>query len=325
VEEETDDDDNDDAPLYESHKPSNLDDVPEEEEETLKQNGSPRAQRDKSTNHGATLQQETALRELYLHEALSLLSCFALPMVSAYLLHYIRVQLSRPSEGLVSNFNLTIFLLISELRAFSHALKLVQSRTLHLQRVIHGNPFGSPNQTGVQIEEMTERLNRLEARSLADEFVREHGQGCDDTQAAERADMTRDVRNAIQPELDALNRAVRRYEKKATMLQHQTDTRFMLLDSRLDDAIALAAVAAKNSNSKNVLTRAIESIIAIVLFPFHTILRVLMLPLHSLLSLLNLTKKKAPVAAKHGRTPRTSKQSASRYDGDRVPPRVMKR
>lgn len=301
-----------------------MDDVPEDEEEAPKQNGASKRQ-NKKTTAPATSQQQAALRELYIHEILALLSCFLLPLVSAYLLHYIRAQLSRPSEGLVSNYNLTIFLLVSELRAFSHTLKLVQSRTLHLQRVIHGNPFASPTQTGAQIEEIIERVGRLEARSLADEFVREHSDGVDPVQAEEKASMTRDVRNAIQPELDALNRAVRRYEKKATMLQYQTDSRFIALDSRMDDAIALAAVAAKNSSSKNVFVRTIESFVSILLLPFNTVLQLVTLPLRSLLTLLNFNKKR-PVAAKQGRTTRAHKQASQpRYNGDRVPTRVMKR
>ncbi|KHN99514.1 uncharacterized protein MAM_02367 [Metarhizium album ARSEF 1941] len=315
-----------------TRKAADLDNVPEEEEEeeekeeSRHQNNSPTAAQSKMGGDlgGTTPQQQAALRELHVHEVLALLSCFLLPPLSAYLLHHIRAQLSRPSEGLVSNYNLTIFLLISELRAFSHALKLVQSRTLHLQRVIHGNPFASPAHTGAQIEDVTERLSRLEARSLADEFVRQHSDGLDPGQAEQKATMARDVRNAIQPELDALNRAVRRYEKKATMLQYQTDSRFLALDSRMDDAIALAAVAAKNSSSKTVLTRATEAIVAILLLPFHTILQAITLPLRPLLALIHLTKK-APGAAEPGRATRSAKQSSPRYSGDRVPPRVMKR
>ena len=293
-----------------------------------KQNGSTRSrERNIHTPASATPQQQAALRELYTHEILALLSCFALPLVSAYLLHYIRAQLSRPSEGLVSNYNLTIFLLASELRAFSHTLKLVQSRTLHLQRVIHGNPYASPTQTGTRIEEMLERLARLEARSLADEFVRAQTDGpASVTTQQDRTSVTRDVRNAIQPELDALNRAVRRYEKKATVLQYQTDARFSSLDARLEDAIALAAVAAKNSSSKNVFVRAMESVVTIALFPFNSLLQMAMLPLRSVLGLISLSKKQPPSAAKHSRQTRTSKHAAQpRYNGDRVTTRVMKR
>ncbi|KAK2600305.1 hypothetical protein QQS21_004946 [Conoideocrella luteorostrata] len=320
VEEEFDDDDF----VPDVQKATDLHDVPEETDEVLKPNGKTSPQGNASSTT-ATPQERAALRELYIHEVLALMSCFLMPVLSAYLLHHIRVQLSRPSEGLVSNYNLTIFLLASELRAFSHTLKLVQSRTLHLQKVVHGNPFASPTQTGSHLEDMLERLERLEARSLADEFVREHSQDISSAGAEDKNTVTRDVRNAIQPELDALNRAVRRYEKKATILQHQTDARFSTLDSRLDDAIALAAVAAKNSNSKNILIRAVESLIAITLFPFNALVQVFMLPLRSLLGLFNFTKKR-PMTAKQSRVTRTGKQSAQpRYSGDRVPARVMKR
>ncbi|QPH01537.1 hypothetical protein C2857_005740 [Epichloe festucae Fl1] len=310
-----------------AHQPTNLDDVPEETDEAPRTNSKYNSPQGKSSADPTTTpQQQSALRELYMHEVLALFSCFALPLISAYLLHYIRVQLSRPSEGLVSNYNLTIFLLVSELRAFSHTIQLVKSRTLHLQRVVHGNPFALPTQSGAHLEEMSERLERLEARSLADEFVREHGEGVGSAATEEKASLARDVRNAIQPELDALNRAVRRYEKKATLLQHQTDARFSALDSRLDDAIALAAVAAKNSSSKNILVRTVESLITLVLFPFTTVLQLFLLPLRSVLGLLNV-RHKSPVPAKHARTSRTGKQQSSqpRYSGDRVPTRVMKR
>ena len=310
------------------HKTTNLDDVPEEAEGILSVNGKSSSQQEQTPPDLTTPQQRSALHELYFHEVLALLSCFALPLVSAYLLHYIRVQLSRPSEGLVSNYNLTIFLLVSELRAFSHTIKLIKSRTLHLQQVVHNNPFATPPvQPGAHVEEMLERLGRLEARSLADEFVREHSQDMMSSVGSEQmASLTKDVRNAIQPELDALNRAVRRYEKKATLLQHQTDARFSALDSRLDDAIALAAVAAKNSGSRNMFAVAVETLIAVVLFPFATLLQIFTLPLRSILGLLN-SRKKSTVSSKHGRTNRAGKQQSSqpRYSGDRVPTRVMKR
>ncbi|KAG5985028.1 hypothetical protein E4U55_001964 [Claviceps digitariae] len=319
---------NDSCPdIAPQHKTTNLNDVPEEAEEILRENGKSSSQQDQLPPDLTTPRQRSALRELYLHEVLALLSCFALPLVSAYLLHYIRVQLSRPSEGLVSNYNLTIFLLVSELRAFSHTIKLVKSRTLHLQQIVHSNPFTTPVQPGAHMEELIERLGRLEARSLADEFVREHSEDMMSSAGTEqKASLTKDVRNAIQPELDALNRAVRRYEKKATLLQHQTDARFSVLDSRLDDAIALAAVAAKNSGSKNMFVGAFESLIAIVLFPFITLLQIFTLPLRSILGLLN-SRKKSPMPAKHGRISRAGKQQSShqRYSGDRVPTRVMKR
>ncbi|KAF4968243.1 hypothetical protein FSARC_4334 [Fusarium sarcochroum] len=201
-----------------------------------------------------TTQQQEALAELHFYEITALASCFVLPLLGAYLLHAIRSQLSRPSEGLVSNYNLTIFLLVSELRVLSHMIKLVQSRTLHLQRVVQGGPSKfqtTGNNNSEQLEAVLARLERLESRVAADESIAAQEPKQESSTKTKQKDnaVARDVRNAIQPELDALNRAVRRYEKKATLLQFQTESRFSGVDARLDDAIALAASAAKNNAS----------------------------------------------------------------------------
>lgn len=245
--------------------------------------------------------------------------------MGAYLLHAIRSQLSRPSEGLVSNYNLTIFLLVSELRVFSHMIKLVQSRTLHLQRVVHSNPFGSTS-AGLSLDEMRRRLDKLESRSGIDENLGQQQGTPESDKAKQEAAVTRGVRNAIQPEVDALNRAVRRYEKKATLLQFQTESRFSSVDARLEDAIALAAAAAKNStSSRSTVAWAMEYVMAMVLFPFKAVLQLLLLPLTSVMGLISRNKQNAPT----NKTPRTSRAGKSpaqaRYSGDRPPARVMKR
>ena len=48
-------------------------------------------------------------------------------MLGAYLLHTIRGQLTRPSEGLVSDYNLTIFLCAAEIRPVSHLIKMIHA------------------------------------------------------------------------------------------------------------------------------------------------------------------------------------------------------
>jgi hypothetical protein len=274
------------------------------------------------------LQQQAALRELYRYEIMSLLSCLILPLVSAYLLHAIRNQLSRPSEGLVSNYNLTIFLLVSELRVFSHMIKLFHSRTLHLQRVVHASPYGqSLGSSGPQMDDLLSRLQRLESRTTADEALLHKTAENDVSKSKQGADIARDVRNTIQPELDALNRAVRRYEKKATLLQLQTESRFATVDARVEDAIALAAAAAKNSASrKNIIMSTLESTIALVLLPFQAVTHVLLLPLRTLLALVTGQRQKTATQQSRPSRSRSSRSSGQgRYNGDRVPTRVAKR
>lgn len=275
-------------------------------------------------------QQQEALAELYYYEIIALVSCFILPLLGAYLLHAIRSQLSRPSEGLVSNYNLTIFLLVAELRVLSHMIKLVQSRTLHLQRVVQGGPsrFQKGSENSGQLESVLARLERLESRFAAEENMSAQETKQEISKAKQKDSVVaRDVRNAIQPELDALNRAVRRYEKKATLLQFQTESRFSGVDARLDDAIALAASAAKNSAShKNMFVWTVEALTAVIILPFKTLLRIMLLPLSTLLALTNKSKKKSPPSSKMPRSTRNGKASVQpRYNGDRVPSRVTKR
>ncbi|KEY71879.1 hypothetical protein S7711_06020 [Stachybotrys chartarum IBT 7711] len=314
-------------PLSESRPSTPLSDV---QEEMDKSDTGARAEsvtsQDASPEPPVKARRDAALKELYTYETLALLSCFLFPVASAYLLHTIRSQLSRPSEGLVSNYNLTIFLLVSELRVVSHILKLVQSRTLHLQKVVHNIPFEPMGGGSKELERLTERLERLEARSVAEEALMQQNLQSDSGRAKQEASISREVRNAIQSELDALNRAVRRYEKKATVLQSQTEARFAFLDARLGDAIALSAAAAKHSTSqRNSLLRLAELFAAIVLFPFNAMLHLTLLPFRSFWALLS-GKKERPGPQRNSRAGRASKGSAqTRYNGDRVPTRVAKR
>lgn len=227
-----------------------------------------------------------------------------------------RSQLSRPSEGLISHYNLTIFLLASELRVFSHMLKLVQSRTLHLQRVVHANPrvFPFPGTPGTaSVDDVLSRIRRLEARFTAatDQGVAASAAGRSHSGVEQAAAVARDVRDAMQPELDALNRAVRRYEKRSTLLQLQTDARFSGLDERLDDAMALVAAAAAAAKSRtrgsHLAARAAGSAAALALFPAKTALRLLMLPPRLLAALVARAREAVqPWPRERGRAPQVA-------------------
>ncbi|CAL3964615.1 hypothetical protein PZA11_002412 [Diplocarpon coronariae] len=196
---------------------------------------------------------EAATNELYTHELLALLSCFLFPALGAYLLHTIRAQLTRPSEGLVSNYNLTIFLLASELRPMAHLVKLIQARTLHLQRVVGANPAdSSPGNATGGMKDITRRLEDLEARGSK---AGPHDPTAEPALSSKQSAMlSAEVRRSLQPDLDALNRAVRRYEKRATLQAFQTESRLHDLESRLNDAISLAAAAANSAHHKRGFT-----------------------------------------------------------------------
>jgi hypothetical protein len=191
-----------------------------------------------------------AQKELQHHELLALLACFLSPAAGAWLLHAIRSQLSRPSEGLVSNYNLTVFLLASEIRPFSHLVKLIQARTLHLQHVVGSNIVGGNRVDTGKVLDIAKRLGELEAH-VADAADRsQNNDGPPEQLAAQTvAQATSDMRKTIQPDLDALNRAVRRYEKRTTISALQTEAKLQELESRLKDVVALAAATQRNAES----------------------------------------------------------------------------
>lgn len=203
-------------------------------------------------NEGTIIQpspQSGAAAELRVHELLALLACFVFPIIGAWLLHHIRAQLSRPSEGLVSNYNLTIFLLASELRPLSHLVKMIQVRTLYLQRTVAAeHPEEGPK---IDLVDISSRLDELEAHVADSSAAAAAAANSPNSSVVQQQQITAEVRKSLQPDLDALNRAVRRYEKKATILSMQVESRLQDLEARMSDAITLAAAAERNISKSN--------------------------------------------------------------------------
>ncbi|KAK4690689.1 hypothetical protein P7C71_g6159, partial [Lecanoromycetidae sp. Uapishka_2] len=121
---------------------------------------------------------------------------------------------------------------------------MIQARTLHLQRIVATNPH-SPTSNGVlssTVQELQSRVAELE------NHVTEKSSNGTSTKLPP-AELTAQIRKNIQPDLEALNRAVRRYEKRATLLTMQTESRLQELEKRMGDAITLAAAAERSSQS----------------------------------------------------------------------------
>ncbi|KAK7190232.1 hypothetical protein DPSP01_006765 [Paraphaeosphaeria sporulosa] len=213
--------------------------------------------------------QEEAHMELRNNEMLALFTCFIGPLLGAYLLHAIRSQLTRPAEGLVSNYNLTIFVMGAELRPIHHVIKMVKARMLHLQRVVRSdNNF---EYSRADIQDISTRLANLEARAT------DSPQNTD----IESLKIGATVRQGMQPQLDALNRAVRRYEKRQAAQSMQIEARFQELDARNRDALALAAAAARTGQRPgmrtmlftwvaNLFSLYIQTIWSVATYPYRT-------------------------------------------------------
>lgn len=269
---------------------------------------------------------ESASKELRLHEMLALLSCFLFPLLGAYLLHTIRGQLSRPSEGLVSDYNLTIFILASEVRPLAHLIKIIQSRTLFLQRMVNKNPYVDGGDDGKD-GELRKRLDELEARVVSEGSARVSGVASASNKNA--ATVTTEVRRTLQPDLDALNRAVRRYEKRATMQTMQTESRLVDLEMRLNDALSLAAAAAQSGQRSRhgFATILTDWICAAVVLPLQALWALLNLPVKAGTSMISMIGA-ATMGTKKSRERRSGTSRSSghgRLSGERLQARGLKK
>lgn len=221
-----------------------------------------------------TQARDDAAAQLRRQESMALLACFVGPLLGAYLLHAIRSQLTRPSEGLVSNFNLTIFILAAEIRPCSHLITLIQARTLHLQRVVEANTNDIDRVQSEQITEAQRRIDELE-QAITERVSEENSRTSNDSSALE---VSNAVRQSVQPQLDALNRAVRRYEKRAMTQTIQTEARLQDLEMRLRDALSLAAVAADRSQKPGIVYAALEGASTLFALPFQAVASLLTWP-----------------------------------------------
>ncbi|QDS70039.1 hypothetical protein FKW77_003962 [Venturia effusa] len=191
-----------------------------------------------------TTRRAEARKSLEALELTALLSCFISPMLVAFMLHNIRPYLSRPSGGIVSNSNLSMFVLAAEVRPVLHFFRLVEEKTLHLQRIVQSLPASEESQRLDQIESLAKRLEDLETR----EAIPLAAIAKEKSAASEPA-VERNVRQSLQPQLDALNRAVRRYEKRAMTQAIVTEARLQDLEARLKDALSLAAAASRGQQN----------------------------------------------------------------------------
>ncbi|KAL6233862.1 hypothetical protein BDW75DRAFT_231652 [Aspergillus navahoensis] len=214
-----------------------------------------------------------AAEELQIHELAALASCFLFPLIGTWILHTIRSNLSRPSEGLVSNYNLTIFLLAAEIRPFSHLLKMVQSRTLHLQRIIAASDEDDiDNKDKIdpgKIIDLSKRLEELEAHvaetaalriastvnaKLENENENENRELTPQEQEYALSLVSQaaaEYRKGFQADIDALNRAVRQYEKRTALTAYQTKIRLQLLEAKTRDALSLAAAVQRSTTHRS--------------------------------------------------------------------------
>ena len=113
-----------------------------------------------------------------------------------------------------------------------------------------------------------------------------------------------DIRKTLQPEIDALNRAMRRYEKRTMTSAIQVESRLQELESRVQDAVVLAAATQRNANRHAGKYTAILAnwISACVVVPTQYAFGILTLPQRVLSSITAWVKQKLGIASKPARS-----------------------
>lgn len=102
--------------------------------------------------------------------------------------------------------------------------------------------------------------------------------------------MTAEIRRALQPEIDALNRAVRRYEKRTAITNYQIESRFQNLESQLRDAVAVTPLPISErpdvSHGNDLLFKIFAWTYAVFTFFVRTAMSLAYLPVRVALSVL---------------------------------------
>ena len=219
-----------------------------------------------ATTTSGNEKREAAASELRRQEKLALFSTFVFPVLAAYLLHMIRAQLSSSSTGLVSDYNLSIFLLAAEVRPARQLVRLATNRTLHLQRIVTGldDPFGSTVEEKGPINDLNVRLADVETKLIEHTTAQPKGTMAEKTDLSE---LSLELKKRYEPRVEALERAVRRYEKRSTTIAMVTEQRLNSLETRLQDALSLAAVAAQQSRDRGAMTKLLDNLTGLITWP----------------------------------------------------------
>jgi hypothetical protein len=143
---------------------------------------------------------KAAILNLQRTELLAFASCIVAPLLGGWLLHYIREFLSRPSGGLVSSFNITLFVMAAELRPTMKLMEMIKQRSLYLQRLVHQEMLESnAGNLPFNIETINERIVNLEnmIEELRMALIRIQGG---------REEVVTTVKEGVRADLEALNR-----------------------------------------------------------------------------------------------------------------------
>ncbi|KAH8733204.1 hypothetical protein GQ44DRAFT_600564 [Phaeosphaeriaceae sp. PMI808] len=223
--------------------------------------------------------QSSARDELKRTEIMAFVACLLGPLLGAYFLHHIRAQFTHTTrDGIVTDLNLTIYVLAAEARPISRLSQMVNERTLRLQRIVRSDSIDNPGLANVL--QLMQRVAELEAQ-----FDGPMNKGNVDVMK-----VSAEVRQGIQHQLDALNRAVRKYEKRQMAQSIQIEARFQEVDVRLQDTLSLAAAAARTGQKPGIASMTISWVAGIFTYGLHLAWDIVMYPFRIVNTMLDVVR-----------------------------------
>lgn len=141
------------------------------------------------------------------------------PLFGAALLHYVRSIMARPANGLITNFNVSIFVLAAELRPIKIAYTYLNGRSSTLQRELTDVP---PS----HYENLLEKCSEFESE-------------------------LRDLKETMQPNVDLsqIKTALRRFERHEAQLQLQYEEKLFTLERKMADLVRRPSVVSADSGA----------------------------------------------------------------------------
>ncbi|GAA5939698.1 uncharacterized protein JCM15063_005263 [Sporobolomyces koalae] len=167
----------------------------------------------------AKRERDASAAALRRNEMVALLATAVVPAVGAYLLNYVRTLLSDP-DRYINPTLINMFAIATTVKPFLHFVSLLKHQSLYHQEVVH--------YPSTEVYLLRKRVDKLENDlvQLSRAF-------------ATKSDV-RALRDGVDAPLNALSKAVRRFNRKEEYLRLTSEERFTLLSQRLDESIEVS-------------------------------------------------------------------------------------
>lgn len=141
------------------------------------------------------------------------------PLLGAVLLNYVRASMARPANGLITNFNITVFVLAAELRPLKVAVKFLTDRSSSLQEELVDVAPGRYDELATKLSKVEQELSEIMATNTSSPRSNSSEHGV--------VDGTLD--------LDQIKNALRRFERHEAQIKQHYDDKLYTLERRLAD------------------------------------------------------------------------------------------